>query len=496
MSKLIKDILFIIFNELQDNSKSLFSCLMVNRLWCENVIPILWKNPWCYNNINYYNKNYLFMIIASYLSEDIKEYLMIHGIQLPSFSYQSLLFDYLSFCKSINTNVINIIISIRNPKENNQLILQQLFYDILMKKCSEFKYLDMRKIEFRYRNFCLPKDKLRFELLYELICSTNVDSSYFYDLARISQCIQRLIIINDIKSEVNLGIAKLIEVQKNLKYFEWKDEIYYSFFSSIVAYNYKEILLALEKKADTINHLNTNFKNVDPTLLYKVLPKFHKLKSLIINYFQYTSIEQIKMCTYRDLEIFKLDEFDLKASSIIIENSGGHLKKILIKPCERFKYEGSFNGDSLIFIRKIYENCPSIEYLYLTFSSSKQHFTEFEKLLKVCQNLKWLLLSIFNHGSGVFYEYGEKLLQILIKSSPTNLREIRFYYEFSCSLKALEDFLEKWRGYPLSIVMYNYTYKGNVKTYKNLIKKYKKNGKLKDFRCESLAKIMDMDIKI
>ncbi|CAB4423330.1 unnamed protein product [Rhizophagus irregularis] len=269
-----------------------------------------------------------------------------------------------------------------------------------MKKCSEFKYLDMRKIEFRYRNFCLPKDKLRFELLYELICSTNVDSSYFYDLARISQCIQRLIIINDIKSEVNLGISKLIEVQKNLKYFEWKDEIYYSFFSSIVAYNYKEILLALEKKADTINHLNTNFKNVDPTLLYKVLPKFHKLKSLIINYFQYSSIEQIKMCTYRDLEIFKLDEFDLKASSIIIENSGGHLKKILIKPCERFKYE------------------------------------------------------------------------------------------------ALEDFLEKWRGYPLSIVMYNYAYKGNVKTYKNLIKKYKKNGKLKDFRCESLAKIMDMDIKI
>uniref|UniRef100_U9SJ23 Uncharacterized protein n=1 Tax=Rhizophagus irregularis (strain DAOM 181602 / DAOM 197198 / MUCL 43194) TaxID=747089 RepID=U9SJ23_RHIID len=43
MSKLNKDILFLIFEELKDDSKSLFSCLMTNRLWCEIVIPILWK---------------------------------------------------------------------------------------------------------------------------------------------------------------------------------------------------------------------------------------------------------------------------------------------------------------------------------------------------------------------------------------------------------------------------------------------------------------------
>ena len=48
------------------------------------------------------------------------------------------------------------------------------------------------------------------------------------------------------------------------------------------------------------------------------------------------------------------------------------------------------------FIHNIYKNCPSIEYLSLAFSSSKKHFTEFEKLLKVCQNLKSLLLVILN----------------------------------------------------------------------------------------------------
>src|SRR6266496_5660564 len=104
MSKLNKDILFLIFEELQDDSKSLFSCLMVNKLWCETVIPILWRNPWRYT-INYDSKISLYYIITFYLSDDAKVFLT----KQPS---QSILFDYLSFCKSINVNILNTIISI------------------------------------------------------------------------------------------------------------------------------------------------------------------------------------------------------------------------------------------------------------------------------------------------------------------------------------------------------------------------------------------------
>src|SRR5277367_70683 len=98
MTKLNKDILFLLFEELQNDSNSLFSCLMVNRLWCETVIPILWKNPWRYNS----NNSYLFATIAFYLPDDIKEFLT---RPLPQISHQSLLFDYLSFCRSININI-------------------------------------------------------------------------------------------------------------------------------------------------------------------------------------------------------------------------------------------------------------------------------------------------------------------------------------------------------------------------------------------------------
>src|SRR6266498_912785 len=129
MSKLNEDILFLLFEELQDDSKSLFSCLLVNRLWCETVIPILWRNPWCYeDNINYQKKSSLYYIITFSLSNDIKEFLTSQGIQLYPISYQSLSFDYLSFdylsfCKSINTNIIKNLISIGFSPTYNQFLL-------------------------------------------------------------------------------------------------------------------------------------------------------------------------------------------------------------------------------------------------------------------------------------------------------------------------------------------------------------------------------------
>src|SRR5438034_8840199 len=138
-------------------------------------------------------------------------------IQLPKISHQSLLFDYLSFCKSINIDTMNSIISIGSSLAYNQFILQQEFYNLFMRKCLELKYLDIKSI--KHQIFYFPEAKTRLESLCELKCDTFIDSSYFYGLARFCQNIQRLIIIN-VVLKANHGIVKLIEVQKNLKYFE------------------------------------------------------------------------------------------------------------------------------------------------------------------------------------------------------------------------------------------------------------------------------------
>jgi hypothetical protein len=493
MSKLNKDILSLLFEELQDDPKSLFSCLMVNRLWCEIVIPILWRNPWCYD-IDYSNKNYLFIIIVSYLSDDVKVSLTRQGIKLPSVSCQLLTFDYLSFCKSINVDIINIIISIGSFLSYDQFILQQEFYRLFMKKFPVLKYLNVKSI--KHQIFYFPEAKLRFELLCELRCDTSIDLSYFYGLAQLCQYIQRLIIFN-INSKVYDGIAKLINVQKNLKHFEWEDDYGLQFTGTD---SYKEILIALERKVDTINHLKLFFLFTDCTS-QKVLPKFHKLKTLITD-FESFSDEQLKMCVYRDLEIFNIDYYELKEASIIIGNSGGQLKKILLGSHELDGYiNDDFNDNSFIFIRKVYENCPLIEYLSLVFPPSKQYSNEFEKLLKNCQNLKSLLLVVYMNEIETketkenLLENGEELLKIIIRSASSNLREIRFLYDFKFSYEAFEEFLEKWRGrLALSLFTCDPIYKGE--NYVKLINKYKNDGVIKDFRCESFIKVVNLDLKI
>ncbi|PKK75190.1 hypothetical protein RhiirC2_846201 [Rhizophagus irregularis] len=448
MSKLNKDILFLISEELgQDDSKSLFSCLMVNRLWCETVIPILWRNPWCYD-INYSNKNYLFKIIASYLSDDIKEFLTGQGIQLPLVSFQSLLFDYLSFCRSININIINMIItSIGSSLTYNQFLLQQEFYGLFMKKFPELKYLNMKSI--RHQIFYFPEARIRLESLCELKCDTSTDSSYFYGLVQLCQYIQRLIVVNSDPNDYH-GIAELIRVQKNLN-----------------------------------------------RTLQKVVPKFHKLKTLKTSFSNFTE-EQLKKCVYHDLEVFKIDHHNLKAASIIIENSGGHLKRISLEPYGLLGYIDGFVENSLIFIRNIHKNCPLIEYLSLIFSPSNEHFAEIEKLLKICQNLKSLLLIIVDYTyedstyEQKILEYGEILLKILISSTLNNIKEIRFCGDFKFSLQALEEFLKKWKGNALSIIMSNYIYEDDD-YYEELINKYKNNGVIKDFRSDSHRNTVIMD---
>ncbi|EXX76175.1 uncharacterized protein OCT59_010121 [Rhizophagus irregularis] len=484
MSRLNKDTLFLIFEELQNDPKSLFSCLMVNKRWFETVIPILWKNPWRFD-INYSNKNSLFIIITFDLPNNTKEFLKSQGLQLPSTSYQSLSSNYLSFCKSINVEIMNNIISIGSTSVYDQFLFQQEIYSLLIKKCREMKYLDI--ISLKHQIFYFPGATCLGSLI-ELKCDTSIDPSYFYGLARVCRRIQRLIIINkDLKP--NHGIVKLIEFQENLKYFQWKDNIEEECF---IESPYDKIFFALTKKADKINHLKIYFQFIDGcdhTFLQKILPKFSKLKSLIIGDFILIKEEQLKTSIYQDLEILNIDYIKMNTVASMVENSGGHIKEILLKYYYYYYYrDNDFYKDSLIFIRKIYENCPEIEYLSLLFSSSKEHFAEFEKLLKVCKNLKSVLLIISNIYERETYEKimsnGEELLKVLIKSAPKNLREIRFFDYFKFSLKNLEFFLENWKERPpLTIITSDSVYNGEA--YMKLIDKYKNNGVIKDFRCDS-----------
>src|SRR6266498_1452051 len=97
-----KDVLFLIFKELNNDKKSLYSCLLVNRTWCEIAVPILWKNPRQYF-ITDNAKSMLFDVILLHLSEESRDVLKNYGINNPiTETYHRPLFNYINFWRYLD----------------------------------------------------------------------------------------------------------------------------------------------------------------------------------------------------------------------------------------------------------------------------------------------------------------------------------------------------------------------------------------------------------
>src|SRR2546430_12700404 len=77
MSKLNRDVLYLIFENFQDDKKTLHTCLLINKTWCEIIVPILWKNPWKF--LKKEKEKMLFNIIISHLSDELKNNLKIQS---------------------------------------------------------------------------------------------------------------------------------------------------------------------------------------------------------------------------------------------------------------------------------------------------------------------------------------------------------------------------------------------------------------------------------
>src|SRR5581483_10931565 len=93
---------------------SLYSCLLVNKEWCNIVVPILWKKISWYDHPDSLTDNSekrLFNTILSCLPPSSKQLLFDNGIKLPSAVLLEVpLFDYIGFCEFPMHYIINKII--------------------------------------------------------------------------------------------------------------------------------------------------------------------------------------------------------------------------------------------------------------------------------------------------------------------------------------------------------------------------------------------------
>src|SRR5436190_23757662 len=100
-----------ILEHLEGNKITLHSCLLVNRLWCNISVRILWKNIW---NFKYFAafghqlkiESAIFSTLISCLPNESKELLHKNEIFISTPTSKQPLFNYAAFCKVHSINKI------------------------------------------------------------------------------------------------------------------------------------------------------------------------------------------------------------------------------------------------------------------------------------------------------------------------------------------------------------------------------------------------------
>src|ERR1051325_8958344 len=213
MNKLNIDCLVLIFDQADKNS--LYSCLLVNKEWCNIVVPILWKTFSWYGS---YVDEKLFNTILSCLPTPSKQILSNNGVQLPSTILSSSpLFDYISFCKFPVAEAINKIIKIVECPAESCNLFEQEVYKLFVSKCNcnnieELHWNTSQPLSlFPGASICFSK------LDYLCIDTSVIDSNALYEMAQICKDLSSLTVncYQDLT-----GLISLIDAQRNLKWAE------------------------------------------------------------------------------------------------------------------------------------------------------------------------------------------------------------------------------------------------------------------------------------
>src|ERR1043165_7835891 len=195
MSHLPADCLKEIFEYLEEDGATLRSCLLVNRLWCEVSVRILWRRIRSYK------------LLFIYVIDGLKEILHENELISSTLISKPRMFNYVSFCKDLSIDeiyfIMNQLLEDQEDQEDQESVSVQDFNNALIQEI--FKYLmnqisSLRRLEILYppsiENFAsLPGARDCLRNLSELRCNSDIRSELFYELSQICGNIQLLDIL-------------------------------------------------------------------------------------------------------------------------------------------------------------------------------------------------------------------------------------------------------------------------------------------------------------
>ncbi|PKC55889.1 hypothetical protein RhiirA1_474846 [Rhizophagus irregularis] len=186
MVRLNKDILYSLFEYLEDN---LYSCLLVNKTWCEIIVLFLWKDPW--NGLVYFRSEMILLnVIILHIQDEAKikeiyNYLENSKIYmaLPLLNYQRPLLNYISFCKHLNLgSIMNITKNIDDLSE--RLIVKDEIFKLFINKNVNITHLYIPR-KFNYQIHLIPEAKNCLSKIKFLSCYASINNNI---LTGLSEC--------------------------------------------------------------------------------------------------------------------------------------------------------------------------------------------------------------------------------------------------------------------------------------------------------------------
>ncbi|CAG8511270.1 1802_t:CDS:1 [Acaulospora colombiana] len=386
------DCLIDIFEHLKDDRATLFSCAMVNRVFSQLSIPLLWRRP--FENQLFGKQVTIIQTYISCLAFKDKEILINHDISLPDMANP--LFDYPRYLRGFDSENFNrsiedwllflcdtidlefvIKVKVLNRIIGNLLFSRTTGLRVLKIDCGEIEdtcLMNITTFVGNHRAFeNLEKFELKFDNDDEERWPLNIDhkARICTQLSFFTRSLNHISISIDPNHwsppslTVCIPIFQLIESQSCLKFLDieefWED----SSFSL-------EFYQSLQSQLRSLTHLTlTNFSQFD--LLLRVLTNCTNLETLEFLTVPESSSESLafadsmrRSSLIKPLSIRKLISYDAKSDpelvtqtlSIIMRMANKNLRALMI-------FEAT---PELLDV--IGECCPSIMDLYLTMSTS------------------------------------------------------------------------------------------------------------------------------
>ncbi|RIA84581.1 hypothetical protein C1645_832077 [Glomus cerebriforme] len=364
----LPELTYKILKYFHNDYKTLYSCILVNRLWCRLAIPLLWEDPFSKK----FPKNCNFVeIFLHFLNDDDKTKLNEHEINYNLISSKNVLFNYPTFIKSLSTKTIvfsidkwisTVITSTTEiePDDDSEEI-HQVFLQFNCKSISSFYF----HCPAYYDNDNVLTDKY---------------------------------------------LSQLINSQQNLQ------KILFGYYNNLPLYH---SLLSL-KSSNCSNTLTTiifycvDFKNVN--ILNEVFEQLNVLESihlLCCNSLNDKFVQQIVNIT---------KPFKLKTLILINEISNNEpLELLLQKSGDYLENFGSFvRSCASKLLELILKYCKNVKFLDLNIALSDNKNVNIFPMLNVIeniqQNLNYLSINTFNHqwndieiGSTILLNLGQIL---------------------------------------------------------------------------------------